>query len=937
VTTSPARVAAPRPPDLPPPHRFPVVATVAPLIVSAVLFAITRSPFTLMFAVLGPVIAAASTVDAGFHRRRTRRSEAKRFETDAARITDAIDAAHANERRGGVGTAAVQELLDRPELIFSRWQEPAVTPIPVRVGSGELPSTLSYDAPMTATSARDASVSSRLTELRERAIILNDAPIVASLKSGIRIEGPSVPVAAAARAIVLQLAAALSPENWSLVVPSTAEDWLASLPHVVERSAESAEVRFTGEDRDIRVAIGSATSGRMTELDEALEISAGGAARMGTSILRPDFVGTEEAGEAARSIAVLAGRAKLRRIAPSSLPEAIGLAALEGDQSETAGLTTTVGIGAEAPLDVDLVAHGPHAIVGGTTGSGKSELLLSWVLGMAAKRSPSEVTFLFVDFKGGASFGSLLKLPHAVGVITDLDAEQALRALASLTAELRHRERELAAAGLRGIDLADRVPFPRLVVVVDEYAALVETFPTLHDVFADIAARGRSLGVHLILCTQRPAGVVRDGILANCALRISLRVTSAVDSAAVLGTDAAASLPARPVGRAFMSIGGGPAIPFQVALSAESDVERVIGRWTGAALPRVPWLPPLTSHLTLDALRLAALPGNGKDAVTFALADLPSEQTQRPVAYRPREHGPLLVVGAAGSGKSGTVAALAACASGYRVRLVPTGLPALWDFVTTALGGPRGDDQIVLLDDIDSAIAGCQETYQAALVEALARLLRDGPGLGLYPVLTAQRIGGAMHGLAALCGSQLILRMPSRAEHAMVGGDSAEYVAHLPPGAGHWNGLRIQIAEAAGPVSMPAAPRSAAIDVTTARVAVVSSHPERFAATLGELAGNRRIMPLAPVGFGSRSDELEIVRGDSSPILIADPDLWQSQWSLFGTLQRSYNILFDGCSVAEFRALTRSRDLPPPFPTGTRSLWLRTPEGEVSRARLGED
>ena len=936
MTSAPVRtLAAPRPPELPPPRRFPLVATVAPLVVSLVLFAVTRSAFTLVFAALGPVVAVASTVDAARERRRTRRREAARFESDAARVADAIDAAHLDERLSVAGAVRASELLEQSATILGRWRAPA-NDIVVRVGAGERPSALSYDPAGTASVATDRNVGATLAELGRRARVLADAPVVVALATGIGITGPPPLAAAVARALAVQLAASLNPRDWMIAVPPDAEEWLASLPHAVDTTAEPGEIRFTRGERKIRIMIGPVAMNLPQSLDEVLELSVNGSASMTEFVLRPDFLGREEATRAAEMLAGIAERAGLTATAGSGLPEAVDLLAIEGDHASPASLSAPVGVGSDGPVVLDLVTHGPHAIVGGTTGSGKSELLLSWVLGIAAARSPTDVTFLFVDFKGGASFGSLQGLPHSVGVITDLDAEQALRALASLAAELRHRERELAANGLRGVDEAAVAPFPRLVVVVDEYAALVETFPTLHSVFADIAARGRSLGVHLILCTQRPAGVVRDGILANCALRISLRVTSAVDSIAVLGADAAASLPARPLGRALVSVGGALPTQFQVALSDRADVERVIGRWSESSRPRVPWLPPLPSHLPIEVLVSRGSFGDPTDRILFALADLPAEQAQRPVTYRPREHGSLLVVGAARSGKSGVLAALAAVPSGVEVLRVPPDLPSLWDFVTMALTGTEGREMVVLLDDLDSALAGCHEAYQAALVERLARLLRDGPAGGLTCVLTAQRVGGSLHGLAALCGSQLMLRMPNRAEHALAGGEAGEYVAHLPPGAGHWRGSRIQVAMAAESVPAPAALRSVAVDPRVAHIAVVSTRPEQCTATLRELAPSRRIVLLGPVGFGDQPEGLEVSRGDTPPILIADPDLWQSQWTLLGTLQRR-DILFDGCSLADVRALTRSRDLPPPFPAGTRPLWLRSPDGEVSRATLVGD
>ena len=184
------------------------------------------------------------------------------------------------------------------------------------------------------------------------------------------------------------------------------------------------------------------------------------------------------------------------------------------------------------------------------------------------------MTFLLVDFKGGAAFAPLAGLPHVLGTVSDLDARRSARAIESLRAELQRRERVLAACGARSIDeleaqrgVASGTRLARLVIVVDEFAAVVSGQPELHELFADISGRGRSLGLHLILCTQRPSGVVRDAVLANVTLRISLRVTDRGDSLAMLGSDAATRLAPAARGRALIADGSGEIREVQLALA----------------------------------------------------------------------------------------------------------------------------------------------------------------------------------------------------------------------------------------------------------------------------------------------------------------------------------------------------------------------------------
>ena len=217
---------------------------------------------------------------------------------------------------------------------------------------------------------------------------------------------------------------------------------------------------------------------------------------------------------------------------------------------EPLDLAVPVGMTGSEPLTLDLNRQGPHALVAGTTGSGKSVLLQSWCLALASMNGPEHLNFVFLDFKGGSAFRKLERLPHTVGSVCDLDLAHAVRALRALEAELTRRE-QLSAA-VRASDIRDMVnPPPRLIVVIDEFHALKDQLPDYVNRLVRIASLGRSLGMYLIACTQNPMGQVSADMKANMSVSICLRVRDRLQSCELLGDGRAADLsPAMP-GAAF--------------------------------------------------------------------------------------------------------------------------------------------------------------------------------------------------------------------------------------------------------------------------------------------------------------------------------------------------------------------------------------------------
>ncbi|WP_396289402.1 FtsK/SpoIIIE domain-containing protein [Curtobacterium sp. KT1] len=396
----------------------------------------------------------------------------------------------------------------------------------------------------------------------------------------------------------------------------------------------------------------------------------------------------------------------------ASLPALVRLPELlSGDGIRTAwdtrtGFSTPIGSSESGVLEIDLVRDGPHGLVGGTTGSGKSEFLRSLVAGLAARNDPTRLNFLLVDFKGGAAFAACERLPHTIGTISNLDEQLADRAIRALEAELERRQRVFAAAGA-DIDNLDAYlatkpvePMPRLLLVVDEFAMLAKDFPDVLTSLVSIAAVGRTLGVHMILATQRPAGVVSEDILANTNMRVALRVQSREDSTNVIGVPAAAGIGRQQTGRAYVKLGQDDITPVQTALvtgrarderaeqpvsvrptdvfgvpapmpapaptaSDVTDLDQLIeaigqaNTAAGYAPPRPIWPEALGDRVELAEL---TEPGPGADprpgTVPVALADDPDHQRQVTTGWD-LDEGNLMLMGIPGSGTSTALATIA--------------------------------------------------------------------------------------------------------------------------------------------------------------------------------------------------------------------------------------------------------------------------------------
>ncbi|MCP3993812.1 MAG: hypothetical protein GY722_01935, partial [bacterium] len=731
----PSDLEPPAPPqEIAKPMRFGWGALVIPLLLGLGM-AVLIHPRMAVFALFSPAMLLANWTEDRRRVRRERRESGRVFAEALGSFEAHLEQACRQEAdHRWVATTSPEEASRRASVVDARlWERriPHNDFLALPLGTGCVPWTPSLaDRPCPETAA----VVSRYSELHGVPVVIQPRP-----GDVVGIAGDRVLALGIVRQLVVQAAVHHGPADLSIwIFTETAADWdwAKWLPHVVVDSSgrrrvaatvgeiESLAALFPDRDADDQrrhlfiVDLPDLAAGPRAKIREALrDGSKRGIAAVAVSrrsidlpslattvvsamsretnvrfpdgsgvVVTPWTAGTPLARRVARNVARVRDPEAITL--GSDLPDVVHLASLLGLGDDVSSAivekwrrpgnrpVALLGSTEDGRLEVDLVGDGPHALLGGTTGSGKSELLRTLVASLAVSSSPEVLNFVLVDYKGGSAFDACSELPHTVGLVTDLDDHLAKRALSCLDAELRYREQRLRDAAVSDIDAyfaLGAAPLPRLLVVVDEFAALATELPDFMDALVGIAQRGRSLGVHLLLATQRPNGVISDNIKANTNLRIALRVQDSSDSVDVIGVAHAADVPGSLPGRGLARLGPRDVVPFQTALvtgtsmvaavaavgvapftfvheqvapakrdvakaASPTDLELVVAACveaaekTSVAQPRLPWPAPLPTLLARQALPT----GSAQSGVaTYGLADEPHRQRTMPASWAP--------------------------------------------------------------------------------------------------------------------------------------------------------------------------------------------------------------------------------------------------------------------------------------------------------------
>lgn len=679
-----------------------------------------------------------------------------------------------------------------------------------------------------------------------------------------------------------------------------------------------------------------------------------------------DFIPVEEVDTRVAEI-IKGTKEGLNRYQFSPVREKEGKATVQREMTGSArfDLRAQFCAGRDGLFEIDLVRDGPHAAIGGTTGSGKSEFLISWLLSMAVRYSARECRFLCLDFKGGATFDSVAGLPHCLGVVTDLDGTDAKRMVQSLLAEMRKREAFLREKGVRDISKLEHIDaVPRLVIFVDEFQVLVQDYAELYSIFADIAARGRSLGIHLILCSQRPAFAFGEALLANILIRICLRVALEGDFRALFGAVAGINAFSFIPGRAAVSFGGAGARSTVVQagicstdlLSKAIDFCRDIDRDVIDSKSIRIWHP---------RLRYPLIDGEAVERGFWAVEDSPKHQLQQGLEVVPPGEN-TLILGGSGSGKTQILQAMAhaAIAQKREVIWLPGDIAIVWDFLSS-FSRLENSRLFIICDDFDLLEMLLEQEVRQEFLDLFHKVVSTNKGVSW--AVSSTKTGGAILRFQSTCKGVLRLPFASKHEWIVSGGGDVEF-ENLSPGCGYLQNKYVQGFLCSGKsLFCKAGFKIRTIDSLQLPFGIVSSNiinfkmqyrknngsifgdanmwkepastlqsvpfPAPFPASLSPFPALQVDTPHASATFASQSDG-EVRGMDTSLsngcVYAGNVFTWQKEFSFWQSFSDTHSVLLDNLSGSQSRQLL-GRSLPPAsmqYP----SLFIREPDGRIQRA-----
>lgn len=828
--------------------RFPVFSLLAPILTSVVLFIVTGSAYVLLFALMGPVMAGASFLDS----RRTRRQQEHSQEQKAE-----------EQRTSEAASLREQQDLERHELLrrfpsSAWWASRAHERVPY------------WAARMTETH----------TDTMIRVGLLRGAgtPVVIDAAEGICVLGDEVETRSLIRSLATQL-------SWRKGISAYGHCEMDEQENRALFSRATTPV-FISKAREGQTAPGAryvATCtdgvGTLTDLLGLTDDIDHVEYDFLTRVEHEEILRTYERFTTAQNDTVPHSN-ELRLADPSE--------ALSG----RAELPVCVGSTHRSPLFMDLVSDGPHAIIIGRTGAGKTEFIRSWMAALCASYTPESLNIVVVDYKGGLGFSSFANIPHVVAVATDLDHAHATRIVASLSAELRYRERILATAHVSSItELDPSIELARLVLVIDEYRALISAEPELAHVLTDIVARGRALGLHVIVATQRLGGSVADAIVANCTIRVCFPVAEQHEMVSLVGHVDPPLIPQQ-VGHALITTAVSPPQLFHASRVTPEHLAELSNAWKVHQQmnwsPRRPWCEPLPERISLED---AGTPPPGH--MWIGLADLPEEQTQSWQTLDISGGAAVLITGGAGTGKT-TAAHLFAQQTGA---VIITTAEQLWDHIT-GVRKPEScviDNWHVLLDELGPE-------HSEEIHNLSARWLHSLRSQGFFVTITSEEHARGLSKLSQQWTHSIHLSSANQ------------------PGLVEFSGRTLQLAWTQPAANLQTSTAPEMIWDTSRHYVVVSTRPQHFI---------HKVSSRATLNHHQVSRDLQILEPG---LWVADAFQWSQEFSLLKQLSEYATVIVDGYTSSQLRSLQLSSQLLPY--TSQDRVVLISPEGDISRATL---